>query len=217
MSSYKRTHSQSQKVRSHKSGAMGVHRQPVFTMRNGYYLIDARDHFLGYVPSHLLDVIDEVEAERSRAIATTKSIFAFMADNAACALYGLLYRQMRSTGGTVVVPLFHETSVLRRHIDLTLTVLPSGAILHRCMTTRTEPRYGKKPIPALTETHMTACSWCNSLKQGDQWLPIDHLACYGRLFQHPILPQLTHGICPTCYNTLLTSMCDDVEHQRYVN
>ena len=198
---------------------MNAHRQPIFTMRNGYYLIDARDHFLGYVPSRLLDVIDEVAAERSRAIATTKPIFAFMSDNAACALYGLLYRQMRSIGGTLVVPLFHETSKLRRHIDLTMTVLPSGAILHRWVTTQTEPQYGTRPMaaPATATTHLTACSWCNSIKQGDHWLPIDQLACHGRLFQHPKLPEVTHGMCPTCYNTLLTSICEETDHRRYVN
>lgn len=215
MSSHNGMHSTGARTRRRNTGAAGAHRQQLFTWRNVNYLIDAHNQFLGFIPSRLLNVLDQIETERARASVSKQSIFDFISNRAARELYALLYRQLRSTGGSLVLPIYHETKKVRRHMELTLTVLPSQAILHSCVTIRTErrPSTSVSALQAPDQELMVACSWCNRIKQDERWFSIDQLASQERLFQRPNLPELSHGICPACYQTLLASMNDGTEQR----
>jgi hypothetical protein len=67
---------------------------------------------------------------------------------------------------------------------------------------------GSAPIPSLADAHpagaspdavwLTMCAWCDRLKVRDRWVAgSPALAMIDGSGTHQ--PQVTHGICPTCF------------------
>jgi hypothetical protein len=50
---------------------------------------------------------------------------------------------------------------------------------------------------------ITACGWCKRLKLDDHWREAEEAISASGLFNRAVLPQLTHGICPSCYASVL--------------
>ena len=56
-----------------------------------------------------------------------------------------------------------------------------------------------EPAAARSEEYVTVCSWCKKVElPGATWVEVEEAVEHLRLFDRAVLPQLTHGICPTC-------------------
>ncbi len=173
------------------------------------YLIDASDCLLtlqeplvkppNFEPSHTFDLAAHVG----------RSIFDFMADCRLRLLYRMIYRGLRTHRRLVVLPFRADSPTLACHMELSLTVLANNAILHESRLIHSEPHCTLQPwatnAPSADE-FMTICGWCQRLQQNDQWQDVETVICNQRLFERAVLPQLTHGICPTCCDKVVTEL-----------
>jgi hypothetical protein len=79
------------------------------------------------------------------------------------------------------------------------------------------PRDGRKPQLSLVHTHseasddavwFTACAWCSRIRMGGHW--IEALAALKSLRERPgPTPQLSLGICPTCFCEISRRAADE--------
>ncbi len=43
------------------------------------------------------------------------------------------------------------------------------------------------------------CGWCKSVDVAGRWSEVEDAIAEMRLFERDLLPHVTHGICPRCY------------------
>jgi hypothetical protein len=94
---------------------------------------------------------------------------------------------------------------LRRFLKLRVIPAEMGGVHFETTTVKTElrptqelfsryrPRSGDK---------ITACSWCNRIEAETGWHEVEEAVETLGLFDVDPLPMLTHGICPSCYDTV---------------
>lgn len=57
-----------------------------------------------------------------------------------------------------------------------------------------------------SEALLKICGWCMRVQSNDSWIEIEDAISDLRLFEAPRLPNLSHGMCPACYETMLASL-----------
>jgi hypothetical protein len=50
------------------------------------------------------------------------------------------------------------------------------------------------------------CGWCKKVDVGGSWAEVEEAVTRLRLFDRPLLPQLTHGICEGCYDRMVETL-----------
>jgi hypothetical protein len=54
-------------------------------------------------------------------------------------------------------------------------------------------------VPRNPDTLLRMCAWCKKLDVEGTWLEIQDAIGRLRLFDHPAVPAITHGICDRCF------------------
>jgi hypothetical protein len=52
---------------------------------------------------------------------------------------------------------------------------------------------------------LTMCGWCDRFEVDGEWVEIEDAAARLELFNRPELPTISHGVCPSCNETLLAA------------
>jgi hypothetical protein len=55
---------------------------------------------------------------------------------------------------------------------------------------------------------LTICGWCMRVPVTGTWLEIEEAIPALGLFEASAMPQLSHGMCPACYDTMMTALDD---------
>lgn len=50
------------------------------------------------------------------------------------------------------------------------------------------------------------CGWCMKVQSNDSWIEIEDAISDLHLFEARRLPNLSHGMCPACYERMLASL-----------
>ena len=66
------------------------------------------------------------------------------------------------------------------------------------------------PIPTATGSNelLRVCGWCNKVNVGGAWEEIEQAIVSLRLFELPLLPSMTHGICDPCHLKLTETLAE---------
>jgi len=62
----------------------------------------------------------------------------------------------------------------------------------------------REPVPLFdlqvqrSDEIMVVCSWCKKMKAKDQWVEVETGVERLGLFNHSLLPQISHGLCESC-------------------
>jgi hypothetical protein len=59
------------------------------------------------------------------------------------------------------------------------------------------------PRSARSGDYIPVCGWCKKVRIGEEWTEVEDAVRQLQLFEEPRLPQITHGICPRCYQEML--------------
>lgn len=65
-----------------------------------------------------------------------------------------------------------------------------------------------EPDRPASDQFLHMCAWCKKVDIGQRWAEVEDAVAALRLFEQPLLPQLTHGICPACYRDM-TSVLEE--------
>lgn len=136
-----------------------------------------------------------------------RSLWHFITDLATKNLYRDLLTRVRA--GHPVQFNFRCDSPSRRrlmHMDLTCR---ENRVEFRVHTLSEEDR----PSQTLLEPHtprskhfLKMCGWCKKVRVGNLWVEMEQALTHLRLFELPILPSLTHGICKQCLNEMTKTL-----------
>jgi hypothetical protein len=86
---------------------------------------------------------------------------------------------------------------------------PGGGVEFRTQVLSEE---GREPQPLLergrphSEEFVRVCSWCKKVDVGGRWAEVEEAVARLGLFDRPLLPQLTHGICEDCYARMVGTL-----------
>lgn len=117
-------------------------------------------------------------------------------------LFELLLQRARRAQHRIILPFRCDSPGERRFMQLEVHAYPDRSVGFVSRLLHAHPR---APIAVLgpggerTQEWLRICSWCNRAQlPRDEWVEIEEAVSRLGLFNQSQLPQLTHGICPTC-------------------
>src|SRR5205807_257981 len=113
------------------------------------------------------------------------------------------------TGRTIRFEFRCDTPGARRLLEMAISPGGPGAVEFRTRVLSEQPRLAVKllagDVPRSADL-LRACSWCKRVDVGGEWAEVEEAVALLRLFEHPSLPMLTHGICESCLAHLLGTL-----------
>ncbi|MGD9630539.1 MAG: hypothetical protein AB7V18_14960 [Pyrinomonadaceae bacterium] len=168
------------------------------------YIIDANDN-ISFVDDGWCRFAEENDgADLMPAIILGQSIWDHITDVTTTSLYQQIVSQVRQGKSSRFV-LRCDSPDCRRLLELTISPAPNGSVE---FVTQPLDLEGREPIPILSHSMprsddlIRACSWCNRIDAGSgfsEWVEVEEAMNRLRLFELEQMPQLTHGICESCY------------------
>ncbi len=126
-----------------------------------------------------------------------------------------VYRQVLilvRTGKSFQFDLRCDSPDTRRFLELRITPEPDGGVLFETVVNRAEVREPQEILrrPAAEGGEIvTTCSWCQKIKTGeDTWHEVEEAVQILCLFDLDPPPQLSHGMCLTCFDTAMREVAD---------
>jgi len=149
-------------------------------------------------------------ADLTRDNILNRPLFDFITGVSAHYVTEELLQGVRRSGTAVSIPFRCDSPTLRRYMQMLITPVEDGGVEFNSCIVREETR---DAVPLLerdsnrSSQFVTICSWCKDIQiSEDTWLPVEDalrvLDFYGSEGQ----PNLTHGMCPTCYQAILDKL-----------
>jgi len=125
-------------------------------------------------------------------------------------LYHELFEKVRKGCAIGPLPFRCDAPHLRRFMQLCLSPLPDGHIEVQCKLLRSERRQAVRlldPLAPQSDDLLRICSVCKKIDVSEgQWKEIEDGLVELQLFDTEPLPQLTHSLCPECYQHAMAEL-----------
>lgn len=138
-----------------------------------------------------------------------RPIMEFMAGEETLYLYSILVQKVRESQKPITFPFRCDSPNMRRFLEM--NIRPLDEILEfRSSILREEPSETVDLLrigTSRSDDFVRICSMCKKvdLSQGE-WVEIEVAAVSMRLFEASIMPQLSHTICPQCYESVMAKI-----------
>jgi len=93
---------------------------------------------------------------------------------------------------------------------MTVHPIEEGSVRFMSHLDRAEPR---EPVELLKSSikrsaeMMRMCSMCKKVAlPGEKWVEVEEAVQALKLFDKQLMPQITHGLCPECYQNILSEL-----------
>lgn len=133
-----------------------------------------------------------------------RRLWGFITDATTRQLYLDLLKRVRS-GSRVRFQFRCDTPSRRRLLEMDVSQV-SGTTEFRTRVIWEEEREYQAlldPSRPASDEFLHMCAWCKKVDIGAEWADIEDAVSALRLFERPLLPQLTHGICQACYREMM--------------
>lgn len=133
-----------------------------------------------------------------------RSIWDFVSDPTTRLLYRDVLARVRRDR-TVEFTFRCDAPDCRRLLAMTVTGDPSGWVVFEIRTVTEERRRAQPLLDAKTPRSsdlLRLCGWCKKVDVSGRWTEVEDAVDALGLFDQPVLPQVTHGICETCYTSM---------------
>jgi hypothetical protein len=149
---------------------------------------------------------DPFQAERSPILG--RSLWSCIADSTVSNLYQQIINAAR-LGRAVRFKYRCDAPSFRRLFEMRVTGANDGAVEFASELIDEEER----PAVSLLDVRqprnqdfVRVCSWCQRIRVGESWLPVEEGLIALGIMEHDTLPGLTHGICEECRTTMLAGI-----------
>jgi hypothetical protein len=173
--------------------------------RDIVYRLDDQDHIV-----FLNDEWDQFAAANAgESIASHRVLYRSLWDFVTDINTREIYRHalVRSRGGQRLRFCFRCDSPSRRRLlEMTIGRGPDETTEFRTHLLTEEAR---TPQPLLEATAprssdlIRMCGWCKKVFVGGGWKEVEEAVSRLALFERPVMPGITHGICESCYETMM--------------
>jgi hypothetical protein len=135
-----------------------------------------------------------------------RPLWDFIADIETQHIYSVLHSRVRTLGTPVRLSFRCDGPERRRLLQLDILPQRGQELIYRVRTLKQEVR---ELVPLLDmrrsreESFVTMCGWCKRVAVSPRrWLEVEEAVAALALFDQPRPPQLTHGVCEECSETL---------------
>jgi hypothetical protein len=135
-----------------------------------------------------------------------RPLWDFIGDMETKHIYGVLHRRVRTRGIPVRLSFRCDGPECRRLLQLDILPHQDQELVYRVRTLKQESR---ALVPLLApqrpreESFVTMCGWCKRVAVSPRiWLEVEEAIAALALFDEPRPPQLTHGVCEECSESL---------------
>ncbi len=175
------------------------------------YVIDKNDNFV-FASENWRNFARENEGQ---AISQPEdilgqSLFKFIAGPETKQIYHVLLEKVRKTGKTITFPFRCDAPHLRRFLEMTIFPMEDGNVQFISELIKVEKR---EPVALLiphqerSKEFIRMCSMCKKVALTEkEWVEVEEAIQTLKLFEKELLPQITHGLCPQCFNQILKAM-----------
>jgi hypothetical protein len=133
-----------------------------------------------------------------------RPVWNFVTDATVQHLYRDLLRRARA-GHPIQFEFRCDSPTCRRLLEMKMDCLDDGMVEFRVRTISEDNRPFQAlldPGAARSDALLRLCAWCKKVHLEDVWVEVEEAAARLRLFERPLLPSLTHGICEPCRQTM---------------
>jgi hypothetical protein len=134
-----------------------------------------------------------------------RSLRLSIAESTTRLLYDALLVRVRG-GRRVTVPFRCDGPAVRRFMELVMTPGPEDGVRFEAVLLSAEPRHPVSLLDASVPRSadlVKMCAWCRKVAVGERWCEVEEAVAALGLFGAPVLPAITHGICPACNAAVL--------------
>jgi hypothetical protein len=133
-----------------------------------------------------------------------RPLWDFVSDPTTRQLYRILLARARS-GHLVRFAFRCDGPRRRRRMEMTMAPAGKGEVE---FTSRVLADRARAEMPLLRrdaqrhEELITTCGWCKRIRVEARWVEVEEAVAAWGLFEQPVRPMLTHGICETCLHEM---------------
>lgn len=133
-----------------------------------------------------------------------RRLWGFITDATTRQLYLDVLKRVRS-GSRVRFRFRCDTPSRRRLLEMDVSQLADTTEFRTCVIWEEEREYQAllEPDRLTSGEFLHVCAWCKKVDIGSGWAEVEDAVSALRLFERPLLPQLTHGICQVCYREMM--------------
>ena len=154
------------------------------------------------------------EANEGEGVASSRvlhrPLWDFIGDSTTRVLYRQVLKQIRE-GRIIRFALRCDAPTCRRLLEMDITRGENGTVEFRTSTLsewhRPAPIW-PSPNAVSSDELLRVCGWCNKVKVDGAWEEVEQAIVSLRLFELPLLPSLTHGICDPCYRKMIERLAE---------
>jgi hypothetical protein len=123
-------------------------------------------------------------------------------------VYRTLLQRVRASSSVMRFQFRCDSPAERRLLQMKIVPEANGAVTFR---TEVVSKHSRNAVELLDTTFarsrslLKICGWCMRVENENSWLEIEDAIPVLRLFEAPRLPNLTHGMCPACYDVMIAS------------
>lgn len=137
-----------------------------------------------------------------------RHIWELVADETTQQIYRALFSRVRRGLGPIQFAFRCDAPDRRRLLRMTVRADTEGGVRCEVQPLVDQPRV---EVPLLQPADpdpdpgqlLRVCGWCKRVATGEgTWLEVEDAVRALRLFEAPVLPQITHGICPDCFEAM---------------
>jgi hypothetical protein len=127
-------------------------------------------------------------------------------------LWETLMMYARERRQVIVVPFRCDAPEMRRSMQMRVE---PGEDAGLCFTSKTMRQRRRARVPLLdalaprsSARLLSMCSWCKRLHCDGEWLEVEEAVRRSGLLQEGALPDISHGLCPTCERDMVAQFRD---------
>jgi hypothetical protein len=173
----------------------------VTTSRTFAYQVDAEDRLQSVSPDWVAFAQQNQAPQLNAEAVVGQPLFGYITGQETEHLYRLILDHVRRTGTPAVVPFRCDGPTVRRFMELSIQPELSGALTFEGRLLRVEERDAMElfdPSTSRSDERVTVCSWCKRVDAAGEWVEVELAVSRLGLFDSPLMPQLSHGMCPEC-------------------
>jgi hypothetical protein len=174
--------------------------------RSFTYHIDQDDQIF-YINQDWLDFARENQsANLSEETIIGTSLWNHIANSETVHIYETLIKKVRNGQSKITVPYRCDSPDKRRYMEMNIAALENYGVEFDNSILREEERPSVNlldPKYPRNKEMIRMCGWCKKVHTNGSWLETEEAVIALKIFDQPILPGITHGICPACKFNLI--------------
>lgn len=134
------------------------------------------------------------------------SVLDCIADSTTAMLYERLFRRVRETRSAVAFPFRCDSPTRRRFLNMNIERRFDGGLRLETTVTSIEVRPPMALLGRRRDSNgvpLRVCGWCSFVDVAGRWCEVEDAVRILRLFDHDLLPPVTHVMCPPCHERLM--------------